>query len=375
MKIAINSGDLRVALGHAARIASGRNRVPILDTIRMIAADDRVSITASNLDIELTIDIAATVFTDGAACIPLAPLRGFAAAASGDVAIDMDGATARVSSGRSRIALHTLPASDFPDPSGYDDIAMHSFDGAAFCDAMKFTGAAAATNETQYYLCGVHLIPRDGEIEMWGTDGKSAHHTIIAGSTGEAATIPNAAVSLILSITDADANVRFGASGSGWSLVTRDTRARGRVVDGSYPDMARVRGQFGAWADLMEIGADDLSSAISVATCGADDDGDKGLPIVLSASSGSPAVVRGQRGRSGVVHAGRAEVGEAKTDARASLDARYLTRAIKGLPNGRRFIQVCDSAIRITPSQADAAGEMEAIIMGRRASDAEMADV
>lgn len=378
MKLALDAKVFGAALAMVGKAVPGKTNIPILSCVRIVTNDDRVTLTASDLDLTMQVECPASVFTEGEVCIPIAPLRGFVTAArSGEVVLDVGADGARLACGRSRIALHALPARDFPNAVIPDAADAAEFDGAGFMAALKFAAASAATSDARAYLAGVRVAPVGGDVALIGTDGHTIHKTAIPGHVAAPATVPNAAVAAILSIGTDGGNVRFAVEDRGWVFARRGVSAWGRCIDAPFPDTDAALASFASWAPILSPDAEDLSAALTVATCGADGDGATGLPIVVIADAGKSVILRGQRGKFDVVHAGRAELpGAAESDLRMSIDARYLLRTIRSIGAGGYSLSACNgAAMRVVPAQSDMTCAMEATIVGRRALPAEMEDV
>lgn len=76
MKLVINQKDLNKALTAASRVAPARTTIPILSTVRFEATSpNKVSIRATDLDIEIAINADAKVEQGGEICVPASAFR------------------------------------------------------------------------------------------------------------------------------------------------------------------------------------------------------------------------------------------------------------------------------------------------------------
>ncbi|OYX08922.1 MAG: DNA polymerase III subunit beta, partial [Rhizobiales bacterium 32-66-8] len=153
MKITVNKDDLLPALTRAVRLVERRNTIPILANVLLKAVGDRLTVTATDLDMQATATLPAEVAEPGEMTAPAHTLGDFVKKLeAGSVTIAEADGKASIRSGRSRASLNTLPPSDFPDLALGD--FSHGF--ALSCDALARMIArvsfAISTEETRYYL-------------------------------------------------------------------------------------------------------------------------------------------------------------------------------------------------------------------------------
>ena len=70
MRLSIERAALLKALGHVQNVVERRNTIPILSNVLMSAEDGKVSLVATDLDIEISEDTAAEVGTPGQITAP-----------------------------------------------------------------------------------------------------------------------------------------------------------------------------------------------------------------------------------------------------------------------------------------------------------------
>jgi len=100
MTLTIPRNDLARLLGATVKVVESRHTIPILSTVRLVAADDRLTVTATDLDIE----VASSAPCSGAlsVCVDAKLLAGIVAKAAGaDVSLSLADTTLTVKSGRS----------------------------------------------------------------------------------------------------------------------------------------------------------------------------------------------------------------------------------------------------------------------------------
>src|SRR6201991_2059323 len=161
MKVTVERTALLKSLGRVHRVVERRNTIPILANVLIRADKSKLSLKATDLDLEVIDAADAEVSPGGSTTVPahmfyeivrkLPEGSQIVLEASGDRAV------LAIRAGRSRFTLQTLPESDFPDLAAGE--MTHKFTLAAsdlkrLIDKTQF---AISTEETRYYLNGIYL--------------------------------------------------------------------------------------------------------------------------------------------------------------------------------------------------------------------------
>ena len=119
MKVTIERSVLLKALGHVHRIVERRNTIPILANVLIEAADGKLALKSTDLDLEASESVPADVAQNGATTVPAHVIydivRKLPEGAQASLETTGDAGQLVLRSGRSRFTLQALPASDFPD--------------------------------------------------------------------------------------------------------------------------------------------------------------------------------------------------------------------------------------------------------------------
>jgi DNA polymerase-3 subunit beta len=302
MKLTIERAALLRSLGHVQSVVERRTTIPILSNVKLEAADGRLSLSATDMDLDIVGSVEAEVANPGALTASALTLYEIIRRLpdGSQVEIDSDGMDGQLAlrSGRSNFTLACLPVEDFPAIDGAD--LPHSFrlpagDLRVLIDRTRF---AISTEETRYYLNGIYLHPaeRDGTnlLRAVATDGHrlaSAEVPLPAGATGMPGVIvPRKAVTELRKLID--------ETGSEIDIALSDTKIRfafddavmtSKLIDGTFPEYERVipsgndkelevdRKLFAAAVDRVSAISNEKSRAIKLEL--------KNDMLVLSASS------------------------------------------------------------------------------------------
>jgi hypothetical protein len=133
MKVTVERAELLKSLGHVHRVVERRNTIPILANVLVKADRGKLSLKATDLDLEVTDSTAAEVSPGGSTTVPAHMFYDIVRKLPDGAQIVLEGSGDRavlsLRAGRSRFTLQTLPESDFPDLAAGD--MSHSFKLAA----------------------------------------------------------------------------------------------------------------------------------------------------------------------------------------------------------------------------------------------------
>ena len=165
---------LVVALGHMQSIIEKRNTLPILSNVKIDAGAD-LTLTATNVDLELVEHVAADVLHNGSITIPVQSLYDFVRKLPEDSEIKFklsDAGEFIASSGRSVFKFQTMPADNFPTmvaPSAVVKFTMNTDDLSRLVNQTKF---AIPTDDVRYHLGGIYFHLDGKKLTAVATDSQ-----------------------------------------------------------------------------------------------------------------------------------------------------------------------------------------------------------
>ena len=251
MKAVAERGALLKSLGHVQSVVERRNTIPILSNLLLRAEDGRLSLAATDLDMEATEALDAKIESAGSVTAPAQTLYDIVRKLpeGSEVALTHNAEESRltVSAGRSRFALATLPASDFPTLSAPDDAKQFEMTAAELRRLFEKARFAISTEETRYYLNGVYLheMTDEGLLRAVATDGHRLARIdmpVPAGAEGMPGIIvPRKMVSELVKMLDDDEQlVQITVSETKIRVVADRIVLTSKVIDGQFPDYTRV---------------------------------------------------------------------------------------------------------------------------------------
>lgn len=248
MKLQAETKPLLAAVTQAAAPIASRNTMPVLECVLLRAADNALSITGSNLDMEVRATCEAAVSAPGCIAVPAAPLKAWLSSLSETmVSITLDSAV-DLRAGRSHCRLPFFPEADFPVAMPGD--APHEIEGAAA--ALAYCAPFVSTEEAKFYLNGVFFCA----TAAVGLDG---HRMAFAPAKSPVeAIVPHTAFRVILPALKAGGRLFLGESV--WRVEAEGLAIKGKVIDGAFPDWRRAIPN--GPVPVFTADADDLSSAL-----------------------------------------------------------------------------------------------------------------
>ncbi|MBX3543608.1 DNA polymerase III subunit beta [Chelatococcus sp.] len=251
MKLTLDRAALLKPLAALNRIVEKRTTIPILSNILLKAADGRLTLQATDLDMEATAGVAAEVETPGAITVPSATLHDIARKMpdGGRISIEVnaDGTRVTVKSGRSRFHVVALPPADFPDLSAGELPHSFSMPAKSLARLIEQTRFAISTEETRYYLNGIYLHVAEGEtpwLTAVATDGHRLARARAPAPEGAAGMpgviVPRKTVGELVRMLDTTGDVAVSLSSAKIRFTIGDEVLTSKLIDGTYPDYLRV---------------------------------------------------------------------------------------------------------------------------------------
>src|ERR1700733_9711307 len=253
MKVTVERSELLKSLGHVHRVVERRNPIPILANVLIRAERSKLSLKATDLDLEVTDSIAAELGPGGSTTVPAHMffdiVRKLPEGAQIVLESSGDRAALAIRAGRSRFTLQTLPESDFPDLAPGEMTHKFTLKAADLKRLIDKTQFAISTEETRYYLNGIYLHAASSNkaqtLRAVATDGHRLAQMELElpkGAVGMPGIIvPRKTVSEVLRLMeDTEAEVAIELSSGKIRFTIGDAILTSKLIDGTFPDYARV---------------------------------------------------------------------------------------------------------------------------------------
>lgn len=173
MKLSIAREELLAQLQTAGRVASTRGAIQALSGVQIIAAEGRVELRATDMEMGLRVPLPAQIEREGSVVLPARLILDVVRSLSGPT-VTLELRTAEqdveVVAGNATFHIRTLRSEDFPpfpEPSSEGTITVPA---RAFVDTVLKVANSASRDETRPVLTGILVSAGDRELRMVATD-------------------------------------------------------------------------------------------------------------------------------------------------------------------------------------------------------------
>ncbi len=253
MKVTVERAELLRSLNHVHRVVERRNTIPILANVLVKAEKGKLSMKATDLDLEVIDSVAAEVSPSGATTVPAHMFYDIVRKLPEGAQIVIEGSGDRavlsIRAGRSRFTLQTLPESDFPDLAAGDMTHKFTLAAADLKRLIDKTQFAISTEETRYYLNGIYLhaagSAKNATLRAVATDGHrlaQCELPLPAGAAGmPGIIIPRKTVSELHHLVETgEGEVAIELSAGKIRFSIGNVVLTSKLIDGTFPDYGRV---------------------------------------------------------------------------------------------------------------------------------------
>lgn len=173
MKFTASREALLKPLQAVIGVVERRQTMPILANVLLVAKNNRLSTTATDLEVELVATGDANVSSGGEVTVPGRKLLEICRALpeSAEIAVSLSGEKLGVRSGKSRFTLTTLPAAEFPSVEDIKAGAPLELPQELLSRLIEKTHFSMAQQDVRYYLNGLLLETGKKHLRAVATDG------------------------------------------------------------------------------------------------------------------------------------------------------------------------------------------------------------
>jgi DNA polymerase-3 subunit beta len=247
MKLQVTQENLARALNSVARIASTRGTLPILSNVLLRTANNRLSISATNLDIAITHFIGSKVKDEGAITVPARLMQDFVSSLpSGVIDLKLDDNKLHISTDKYQSIINGVSAEDFPVMPAINGGKSWNVSGGLLKTGLQQVVVAASSDEARPVLTGVYLHTHDGDLYLVATDSyRLAEKKLMPAKEETKLLIPASALGDLLRIlgdSSADGNEDITVTHDDQQVLFKvgDVELVTRLIEGNYPDYRKL---------------------------------------------------------------------------------------------------------------------------------------
>jgi DNA polymerase-3 subunit beta len=243
MKLQVTQANLNRGLSSVARVASSRGTLPILANVLIKTSKNRLSLSATNLDIAITQFIGAKITEEGSVTVPAKLMQEFINSLPEEIIdLETEGNKLKVSTDKYNSVVNGIAADDFPVMPAIKKEKSWDISLSLFKKALNQVVFAASSDETRPVLTGVLIKSINKKLYLAATDSyRLAEKQIATINEDIEMLIPASALQdLIRVMDDNDTKLTIKNDGQQVLFQTEDIELVSRQVDGQYPDYAQL---------------------------------------------------------------------------------------------------------------------------------------
>ena len=250
MEIIVSRQDLVKELTATQSVVERKTTIPILSNFLIEAEDDRLNITATDLDQAIRTSAAVKVKKPGSCTIPARKLYDYIKLLpDGDISIKLlENHWVQIRSGRSNTKMVGMARANYPQVPEFPTVAATSISLAALRTLIARTIFAISNEESRYTLNGALLILKAESLAMVATDGhrlsfvEKPNETLEGISGEKRVLVPRKALqelSLLLANTDAE-KIEFADDEHTLFFRVGHRTLSSRKLTGQFPNFEAV---------------------------------------------------------------------------------------------------------------------------------------
>jgi DNA polymerase-3 subunit beta len=243
MELQVTQENLNKALGTVARVASTRGTLPILANVLLKTEKNRLSLSATNLDIAITQYAGAKVSEEGSITVPARLMQDFVGTLpSGVINLKLDENKLHITTDQYQSVVNGVVADDFPVMPAISSGKTWNITSEQFKKALQQVIIAASSDESRPVLTGVLLHVEDGQLLVAATDSyRLAEKRLDASKETFHLLIPATAIQDLLRVMgDFSGDVNVTYDDQQVLFEVGDVQLVTRLIDGKYPDYRKL---------------------------------------------------------------------------------------------------------------------------------------
>ena len=245
MELTFEKSDLLKAVQVLQGVAAARNTLPILSNVLIEAKDDKIEMSATDLEVGIKVSVPGTIAEPGSMTVPARKLA--------EIVRELPPADVRLSvTANDRVEIecergkYTLPglsAEEFPPLLSMPD-EYFTMSAATVIDMINKTSFAASTEESRYFLNGVYLHISPESTRAVATDGRRlamlSIEPIESATEETGVIIPIKAINELKKTFAEAEELKISISENQIIFSNDEATLTSRLVEGEYPKYDKI---------------------------------------------------------------------------------------------------------------------------------------
>jgi len=246
MKLTAAREDLLAPLQSVIGVVERRQTMPVLANVLLSARDGKLSLTGTDLEVELVASGEVTVQQGGDITVPGRKLLDIFRSLPEKVSVTLTSEGERISirAGRSRFTLSSLPAAEFPLVEEINAQQTLSVAQGEFRRLIDKTHFSMAQQDVRYYLNGLLLETDGSSLRAVATDGHRLALCEMAlegkARTNQQVIVPRKGVLELQRILGTEGTIELAIGTNHVRAQIGTIRFTSKLIDGRFPEYGRV---------------------------------------------------------------------------------------------------------------------------------------
>lgn len=242
MKLQVTQENLSKALNTVARIANNRGTLPVLANVLLKTTGNRLSISATNLDVAITRFIGSKVSEEGAVTVPARLMHDFISSLPSEIInLELEDNKLHISADKYKSTINCIAADEFPSMPEIKKGQNITLPADTLKAGLQEVLVAASTDEARPVLTSVFLHNHKDKITIVSTDSyRLAEKSLLNSKKEISLLIPANALSEMLKIIEGEDDVDITYDDQQVVFKTNDVELVARLIEGKYPDYRKL---------------------------------------------------------------------------------------------------------------------------------------
>ncbi|NCC50927.1 MAG: DNA polymerase III subunit beta [Spartobacteria bacterium] len=246
MKLKVDKTAMMEGLTKVLSIINPRTTLPVLSNVLLEAKDNKLWLSATDLEVSVQTTVDAEIDTEGDTTLPAKRISSiFRELPSQEVEIDVDEHnSAAIQCGFSFFKVVGISGEDFPPLPRFEGSRNYTLEQGVFKEMLQKTSYASSADETRPILNGVLLSFKGEKLVVVATDGRrlalvEQEVEFPADAEGDLV-LPSKTVSELLKTLHDEGQIKIHASENQVAFEFGDMLIVSKLIEGTYPNFRQV---------------------------------------------------------------------------------------------------------------------------------------
>ncbi|MEI7819116.1 MAG: DNA polymerase III subunit beta [bacterium] len=245
MKLSITQEKFARSLGIVGRVVGSRSSLPILGNILLKAEGSELTVSATNLEIALSVHVHCKIERPGSVSVPAKLLQEVISSVQSEkLQLTSDGESLEVSAAHVNAKLQGMQADEFPATPEVQADQVVNLPSQLMKDLLERVTRAASLDESRPVLAGVLISSQAGILTLAATDSyRLAEEKVSLKDLHDfSVIIPIRTIQEVIRLIDPAHNdsIDLTIGTNEMAIQIGDVQLVSRLIDGSFPNYSQI---------------------------------------------------------------------------------------------------------------------------------------